>query len=111
MGELATEADDLSRYKKDGFALLTPDKTARLDAVANTIEEQKVYGKGWAMPGEEPNAAALDLARSICRRAERQVCLLQQQNDVQNPEIVRYLNRLSDVLWLMARWVEAQKDN
>jgi cob(I)alamin adenosyltransferase len=52
------------------------------------------------------NSAALDVARTICRRAERSVCALREAQQLQNPEIVVYLNRLSDLLWLFARWVE-----
>ena len=55
------------------------------------------------------NSAALDFARTVCRRAERGVCALQEASDLKNPEILVYLNRLSDTLWLLARWVEAQK--
>jgi len=50
----------------------------------------------------------LDLARTICRRAERRVCGLKETGELKNAEIVIYLNRLSDLLWLFARWVEAQ---
>jgi cob(I)alamin adenosyltransferase len=50
----------------------------------------------------------LDLARTICRRAERRVCGLKETGELKNAEIVIYLNRLSDLLWLFARWVETQ---
>jgi cob(I)alamin adenosyltransferase len=55
------------------------------------------------MPGDTPLAAALDLARTVCRRAERRVCALDAGQQLRNPEIIVYLNRLADVLWLMAR--------
>jgi cob(I)alamin adenosyltransferase len=55
------------------------------------------------MPGDTPLAAALDLARTVCRRAERRVCALQDADQLRNDEIIVYLNRLADVLWLMAR--------
>ena len=108
MGELATMPEDMSRYSKDGFVLLTADKTQRLDLLAHTIEEQKVYGKGWTMPGDTPNSAALDYARTVCRRCERDISQLAESGDLSNKEILVFLNRLSDVLWLLARWVEAQ---
>jgi cob(I)alamin adenosyltransferase len=57
------------------------------------------------------NAAALDVARTTCRRAERRVCALQETKQLENPEIIIYLNRLSDVLWLLARWVETQESS
>ena len=55
-------------------------------------------------------AATLDVARTTCRRAERRVCALNEAQQVQNPEIITFLNRLADVLWLLARWVERQKE-
>jgi cob(I)alamin adenosyltransferase len=54
------------------------------------------------------NAAMLDTARTVCRRAERRVCALKEVAELRNTEIVIYLNRLGDLLWLFARWVEAQ---
>jgi cob(I)alamin adenosyltransferase len=108
MGELATAAEDAERYKQDGFAVITPDKTQQLDGLAGQIEAQKVYGKGWTMPGADLNSAALDCARTVCRRCEREVSALNERGELGNKEILVFLNRLSDVLWLMARWVEAQ---
>jgi cob(I)alamin adenosyltransferase len=108
MGELATVPEDMGRYTKDGFALLTADKTQRLDLLARQIEEQQVYGKGWTMPGDNLDSAALDYARTVCRRCERDASELVVTGSLNNPEILIFLNRLSDVLWLLARWVEAQ---
>jgi cob(I)alamin adenosyltransferase len=108
MGELATLHEDMPRYIKDGFARMTPDLITKLDDAAKFIESQNVSFKGWATPGENAAAAALDLARSICRRAERRAYELQEQRHVDNPSILVYLNRLSDVLWLLARRSETK---
>ena len=108
MGELCVQAEDLPRYVKDGYLLVTPAMTATLDALVGEIEEQNVSSKGWATPGATPPGAALDLARTICRRAERRVCALMEAGMLKNAEIVIYLNRLSDLLWLFARWVETK---
>ena len=108
MGELATGVDDLPRYQKDGFELVTQAMTAKLDVLVQEIEAQKISFKGWATPGATLNSAALDVARTTCRRAERRVCALHETGQLNNPEIIIYLNRLSDTLWLMARWVETQ---
>ena len=99
MGELATAVEDLPRYVKDGYSLVTADMTSRLGQLAQEIESATASFKGWA----------LDVARTVCRRAERRVCGLQEAGQLQNAEIIIYLNRLSDLLWLLARWVEAQK--
>ena len=106
MGELATAVEDLPRYVKDGFSLVTPDLTFRLDSSVKTIEAQDISFKGWATPGANIASAALDVARTVCRRAERRVCCLQESGQLNNPEIIVFLNRLSDLLWLLARWVE-----
>ena len=108
MGELATQIEDLPRYAKDGFTMASRDLTGKLDQLVAEIEAQKVSFQGWATPGANLNSAALDLARTACRRAERRVCALQESNQLQNPEIIIYLNRLSDTLWLLARWVETK---
>jgi cob(I)alamin adenosyltransferase len=106
MGELSVLPEDLGRYVKDGYAVVTPPMTAKLDALVGDIEARNVSFKDWATPGATLNAAALDMARTVCRRAERRVCALLEAGGLKNPEILTYLNRLSDLLWLMARQVE-----
>lgn len=106
MGELATAPEDLPRYKKDGYSVVTPALTARLDEAVKQVEAQIASPHGWATPGANAPAAALDMARTICRRAERRVCALQEAGQLQNPELIVYLNRLSDLLWLFARSAE-----
>ena len=108
MGELATATDDLPRYVSDGFTLVTPEFTKKLEAVVTTVEAQNPSPHGWAMPGAELSSAAMEMARTVCRRAERRACALHEEQLLKNPEIVVYLNRLSDLLWLLARWQETQ---
>ena len=108
MGELCVQPEDLPRYVKDGYSLVMPAMTATLDALVREIEAQNISFKGWAAPGATPPSAALDLARTICRRAERCVCGLKETGELRNAEILIYLNRLSDLLWLFARWVETK---
>ncbi len=106
MGELATAMEDLPRYIRDGFKQLTPDVTARLEHQIRELERQGQKFQGWATPGSSEASARLDLARTIARRAERRVCALQEAGELGNSEIIVYLNRLSDLLWLMARAAE-----
>jgi len=106
MGELATLVEDLPRYVKGGFSVVTVELTVKLDRVVQEIEAQNVSFKNWATPGENPSSATLDVARTVCRRAERRVCALRESAQLTNLEIIVYLNRLSDALWLMARWAE-----
>jgi cob(I)alamin adenosyltransferase len=110
MGELATAVEDLPRYVRDGFSLVKSDMTASLDAVVKTIESQQLSFHDWVTPGATLPSAALDVARTVCRRAERRACALQDSSQLDNPEIIIYLNRLSDLLWLLARWTEKHTD-
>jgi cob(I)alamin adenosyltransferase len=108
MGELATSPEDLPRYAKDGFALVNATHTAKLDQLVAEIEAQHITFAGWATPGDTAASAALDVARTVCRRAERRVCALHEAGQLHNAEIIIFLNRLADLLWLFARWVETQ---
>ena len=108
MGELGVLPEDLPRYVKDSYSLVTPAMTVTLDALVKEIESQNVTFKGWATPGATKNSAVLDVARTVCRRAERRVCALKESGSSVNAEIVIYLNRLSDLLWLFARWAETK---
>jgi cob(I)alamin adenosyltransferase len=110
MGELATGVDDLPRYVQEGYPQVAPALTGRLEKLVQEIESQNITYKGWATPGETLNSAALDVARTTCRRAERRVCALHETDQLRNAEILVYLNRLSDLLWLFARWVEHEND-
>lgn len=104
MGELSTLPQDRQRYVKDGFHLVEAKMVDRLTAVIVDLEKDKsLYPKDWVIPGGNCVSAALDLARTICRRAERHVATLKDPN----PEILRYLNRLSDFCWILARAIEA----
>jgi len=106
MGELCVLPEDLPRYFQAGFSAVTPALTAKLDLLVRELESQNLSFHGWATPGANPGAATLDVARTVCRRAERGVCALNDTGEAVNPEILVYLNRLSDLLWLLARWSE-----
>lgn len=107
MGELAVANDDRERYQRDGYQIVTAPMVDRLTAVVDDLEQNHhISFKHWATPGHTLDGAALDLARTICRRAERLVVGLADNAQYVNPETIRYLNRLSDVLWLFARYAE-----
>jgi cob(I)alamin adenosyltransferase len=110
MGEIATLNEDLARYEKDGFTRVTAALTEKLDKLVAELEGQGISYKGWATPGANAAAGALDVARTTCRRAERRIHALRESGEIQNAEMLVYFNRLSDVLWLMARWVETKID-
>jgi cob(I)alamin adenosyltransferase len=107
MGELATAPQDRERYLKDGFQLTTSAMVDRITGVIVDLEKDKsLYGKDWAVPGATTVSAALDFARATCRRAERHIARFIVDEEKFNPEILRYLNRLSDLCWVLARYAE-----
>ena len=108
MGEVGVLPEDLPRYVKDGYQTVTPGLTAKLEALVKDLEGQNISFHGWATPGATQHSAALDLARSVCRRAERRVFDLQSAGELKNAEILIFLNRLSDTLWLFARRAETK---
>ena len=91
-GELAVPGRDV---------ILAADSTG-LEKVLDELNSGLPPLKDFVLPGGTPGAAACHLARAVCRRAERRVITLQQREPV-NPESVRYLNRLSDLLFVMSR--------
>ena len=110
MGELAVADEDRDRYLKDSYDVVSAAMVDRLTEVVNDLEENHhISFKHWATPGNNLSSAALDVARTTCRRAERRVTALAATEDYVNPETIRYLNRLSDVLWLFARFVETEE--
>lgn len=107
MGELAVADEDRERYQRDGYEIVTAPMVERLSSVVDDLEQNHhISFKHWATPGHTLDAAALDVARTVCRRAERRVVELVDSAEYVNPETIRYLNRLSDVLWLFARFAE-----
>jgi cob(I)alamin adenosyltransferase len=107
MGELATTPQDQERYLKDGFHVTTAAMVDRITAVIVDLEKDKsLYPKDWSIPGETSGSAALDFARATCRRAERHIARFAADHKDFNWEILRYLNRLSDLLWVLARYAE-----
>jgi cob(I)alamin adenosyltransferase len=107
MGELATAPVDRERYVKDGFQLTTGAMVDRITEVIFNLEKDKsLYPKDWVIPGGTQVSAALDFARTICRRAERCIAGLGAGEKDFNSEILRYLNRLSDLCWVLARYAE-----
>ncbi len=77
-------------------------RTERLEKIIDGIEKKLSSLRTFILPGGNQSAALLHFARTVVRRAEREVIALA-KNDVVHPEILRYLNRLSDLLFVMAR--------
>ena len=87
--------------------LLVEDDIAKLEAAIDELEAELSPLKSFVLPGGSATASALHLARTVCRRAERSLVALAASEPVR-PEVLRYVNRLSDLLFVMAR--SANKD-
>jgi len=83
-----------------------PESVEDLTAQVHELEATEGLLSDWSLPGETVAGAAFDLARTVCRRAERCVVRLIESGEAVEPNILAYLNRLSDLLWLFARKVE-----
>jgi cob(I)alamin adenosyltransferase len=79
-----------------------PEQPARLEHAIDRFNEKLTPLESFVLPGGRPAAAWCHLARTVCRRAERDVVALASQEPI-NPQIVIYLNRLSDLLFVLAR--------
>jgi len=103
--ELATPDPDAHEMKWSGE---TP--VALLEQWIDQLDEGLAPLRNFILPGGSVAAAHLHLARTTCRRAERNVVSLGRQPQVSDPsQIIIYLNRLSDLLFVMARWCNAER--
>jgi len=106
MGELACAETDAARYATSKFQKVSVDDLRRLDEAVAALEARGLKFEGWATPGANARGAALDLARVTARRAERRLTSLPAHGRSIRPELRQFVNRLSDLLWLLAREAE-----
>jgi cob(I)alamin adenosyltransferase len=85
---------------------VTTEMVDALTAQVHELEAQEGMLSDWSLPGEDPVSAAYDFARTVCRRAERAAVRLMESGETFDVNVIAYLNRLSDLLWLFARRVE-----
>jgi cob(I)alamin adenosyltransferase len=104
MGELATPPEN---YEKMGLRM-TAEHVQRLEQTEEALKREVEIPNKFIIPGDTPAGAALDLARTIIRRAERMAARLLHERIIENGEVVRYLNRLSDLVFILARYVEVK---
>lgn len=102
MAELATPPEN---YARVDFKMRAG-QVDRLETVEEELKGKVEIGNKFIIPGATVTGASLDLARTIVRRGERQIARLFHEGDITNREVLRYLNRLSDVLFILARYVE-----
>jgi cob(I)alamin adenosyltransferase len=108
MGELACAEADSPAHATSKFARLSAADLRRLDDYLSALESRGVELGGWATPGANAEALAFDRARVAARRAERRLAGLRPGVRTLRPLLLEWTNRLSDVLWLLAREAESR---
>jgi cob(I)alamin adenosyltransferase len=103
--ELATNPDAWERLE-DGRTRVSEAMVRDLERDLVELEAHIEMPKEFVVPGETPTSAALELARTILRRAERRAVALQREGLVPGPNLIPYLNRLADLVWVLARAAE-----
>lgn len=100
--DLATNPKERSKLEP-GVSLVTPEMVERLEALIDATVAEHPLPREFIVPGANPVSASLDVARSTVRRAERRTVELRESGREVNPDVLRYLNRLSDLLFVLAR--------
>jgi cob(I)alamin adenosyltransferase len=86
--------------------VISPEDVDLLTNLVHKIEATEGILSDWSLPGAHTQSAAYEIARTVCRRAERNTVRLIESGEDVKPEILAYLNRLSDVIWLFGRRIE-----
>jgi cob(I)alamin adenosyltransferase len=103
MAELATEDDKRDKLVA-GASLVTAEMVAGLEATITEVGARFELPSEFVVPGQDRGSALLDVARTVVRRSERAVVAVAPDGSAAVP----YLNRLSSLLWTLARWVEGE---
>lgn len=105
MGQLACLPEDEGKYEEKGYSRVTMAEVEWVEQQGKGFEARGVKMTGWARPGVEHSLgrAGLDVARAVARRAERRVWALHEGEAPVSEAVRLYFNRLSDLLWILAR--------
>ena len=101
--ELATSPDQYETYQKH-FNPVTAEMVTRLEELIDGMLAEAPLPRVFILPGASGSSAAMDMARCMTRTAERRVVALDEVGGLTNPEILRYLNRVGDLLFVLARY-------
>ena len=105
--ELATEPDKYELFQQH-FTPVTPEMVENLEKTIDSLEEGVEMPKVFILPGGSPSSAAIDLARCIIRTSERRVVAVKEAGLLTNELIISYLNRLGDLLFVLARYQDRE---
>lgn len=103
--QLATDSTQTESLTRNFNTIGEADVDA-LDALLSKVESQVQLPRSFVIPGASRRSATIDLARTVVRSVERRVVELQETDPVDNPYILKWLNRLSDCLFMLARYVD-----
>ncbi len=117
--EIATWTEEIQRTLfRVGSALATPPESKKQPPLVSTEDIDKLTNlvhqieategilADWSLPGAHTESAAYEVARTVCRRAERAAVRFVENGGVVQPTVIPYLNRLSDLIWLFGRLIE-----
>jgi cob(I)alamin adenosyltransferase len=103
--ELATAAENRGKLEPE-VSLVTEEMVENLEKLIDDVESRHGVPSEFVVPGQTELAAALDIARSVVRRAERRAISLARSEGLEDFQVIRYLNRLADYLYVLARAAE-----
>ena len=103
--QLASPQSNLPREQNNSLPAITLEEISNLERLIDNLDKDLEGLKQFILPGGCSLSGILHLARSVCRRAERR-CVQLSQEDTVDPALIVYLNRLSDMLFVLARWVQ-----
>ncbi len=106
-GELATDISKYDNLKKN-FKVVTDDMVSNLEEIIDSLGESIELPRAFVVPGASTASSALDIARSVLRRAERIVVRIKENYTLANPAVLKYLNRLEDLLFMIARYEDKE---
>jgi cob(I)alamin adenosyltransferase len=106
--QLATAEENQHRLS-EGVSKVGRAMTEAIESDIDALVAEHPLPEEFVLPGETAGAAGLDLARSTVRRAERRAVAMDRDRLVRDPEVLRYLNRVSDLLFVLARYEEASR--
>lgn len=106
--ELAVPPEHYSGYSIRG-PIINEEMVENITRIIEEIEDRICMPKEFVVPGSSDASAAIDLARAVIRRAERRAVKLKEETQLPNENILKYLNRLADLLFTLARYEEADK--
>ena len=101
--ELATDPSEYASLQRH-FSVVTPEMTAALERDIDALNAEIALPRNFIIPGASAASATMDIARSVLRRAERRVVEMRGQGLAPNAELLRYLNRASDLAFMLARY-------